>query len=171
MTNEIRDETDINTFVQRFETGATAGGPDLLSRLHNDHGNAERLIAMYGEDLRYCHAFRKWLVWDGMRWAVDDTDQARRLGKQAMLEFLRLAIERGDNEKAEKFARASLDARRIGSMLSMAECEIYVRPADLDTDPFALNFLNGTIDLRTSELREHRRSDFITKLVRYRYTP
>src|ERR1035438_502767 len=87
MTNEIRDETDIDTFVQRFETGATAGGPDLLSRLHNDHGNAERLIAMYGEDLRYCHAFRKWLVWDGMRWAVDDTDQARRLGKQAMLEF------------------------------------------------------------------------------------
>jgi hypothetical protein len=27
MTNEIRDETDIDTFVQRFETGATAGGP------------------------------------------------------------------------------------------------------------------------------------------------
>jgi putative DNA primase/helicase len=171
MTNEIRDETDIDTFVQRFETGATAGGPDLLSRLHNDHGNAERLIAMYGEDLRYCHAFRKWLVWDGMRWAVDDTDQARRLAKQTMLEFLRLAIERGDDEKAEKFARASLDARRISSMLSMAECEIYVRPADLDTDPFALNFLNGTVDLRTSELREHRRSDFITKLVQYRCTP
>ena len=148
-----------------------AGGPDLLCHLYNDHGNAERLIAMYGEDLRYCHSFRKWLVWDGMRWAVDDTDQARRLAKMAMLEFLKLAIERGDAEKAERFARASLDARRIGSMLSMAECEIYVRPADLDTDPFALNFLNGTVDLRTSELREHRRSDFITKLVRYRYTP
>jgi len=100
MTNEIRDKTDIDTFVHRFEAGATAGGPDILSRLHNDHGNAERLIAMYGEDLRYCHAFRKWLVWDGMRWAVDDTDQSRRLGKQAMLEFLKLAIERGDNEKA-----------------------------------------------------------------------
>ena len=45
----------------------------------------------------------------------------------------------------------------------MAECEIYVRPAELDTDPFALNFLNGTVDLRTGEMREHRRSDFITK--------
>src|ERR1035437_10264751 len=125
MTNEISDETDIDTFVQRFETGATAGGPDLLSRLDNDHGNAERLIAMYGEDLRYCHAFRKWLVWDGMRWAVDDTDQARRLGKKAMLKFLGFAIEGGDNEKAEKFACATPDPRRISSMLSMAECEIY----------------------------------------------
>ena len=53
------------------------GPPDLLSYLYNDHGNAERLIALYGADLKYCHAFKKWLVWDGMRWAVDDTDQAR----------------------------------------------------------------------------------------------
>src|ERR1700704_1318572 len=147
MTNEIRAEADMDTFVQQFhERERTGDVPDLLPRLHNDHGNAGRLIAMCGEDLRYCHAFRKWLVWDGMRWAVDDTDQSRRLGKQAMLEFLRLAIERGDNEKAEKCARASLDARRISSMLSMAECEIFARPVDLDTDPFALNFLNGTVD-------------------------
>jgi putative DNA primase/helicase len=143
---------------------------DLLPQLHNDSGNAERIIALYGEDLRYCHAFRKWLVWDGMRWAVDDTDQARRLAKQTMLEFRQQADDRG-NKDAEKFARGCLDARRIASMLSMAECEIFVRPDDLDTYPFALNFLNGTVDLRTGELRDHRQSDFITKLVRYRYTP
>jgi putative DNA primase/helicase len=172
MTNEIRAEADIDTFMRRSREPEDAGkGPDLLRQLHNDHGNAERLIAIYGSDLRYCHGFKKWLVWDGMRWAVDDTDQARRLAKMAMLEFLKQAIDRGAGEKAEKFARASLDVRRIGSMLSMAECEIFVRPTDLDTDPFALNFLNGTVDLRTGELREHERSDFITKLVRYRYVP
>ena len=172
MTNEIRDEVDIDTFVQRFQEPEDGGDvPDLLPRLCNDHGNAERLIALYGEDLKYCHAFKKWLVWDGMRWAVDDTDQARRLAKLTMLEFLNQAIDRGTNEKAEKFARSSLDARRISSMLSMAECEIYARPAELDTDPFALNFLNGTVDLRTGDVREHQRSDLITKLVRYGYTP
>jgi putative DNA primase/helicase len=144
---------------------------DLLSFLHNDHGNAERLIAVYGEELRYCHARKKWLVWDGMRWAVDDTDQSRRLAKQAMLEFLRQALARGKEEASEKFARGSLDARRISSMLSMAECEIFVRPDDLDTDPFALNFLNGTVDLRTGVLRPHRQTDLITRLVRYRYNP
>jgi phage/plasmid-associated DNA primase len=36
----------------------------------------------------------------------------------------------------------------------MAECEIFVRPADLDKDPFALNFLNATVELRTGEPRE-----------------
>jgi putative DNA primase/helicase len=172
MTNEIRAEADIDTFLRRFQDPDRAGDvPDLLPHLHNDHGNAERLIAIYGKDLKYCHAFKKWLVWDGMRWAVDDTDQARHRAKLAMLEFLKQAVARKADEKAEKFAGASLDARRIASALSMAECEIFVRPAELDTDPFALNFLNGTVDLRTGELREHQRSDFITKLVRYRCTP
>jgi hypothetical protein len=60
---------------------------DLLGYLLNDHGNACRMIALYGEDLRYCHAFKKWLVWDGMRWSVDDTGQACRLAKQTVLEF------------------------------------------------------------------------------------
>ena len=144
--------------------------PDLLSFLHNDHGNAERLIALYGDDLRYCHAFKKWLVWDGTRWATDDTDQARRLAKQTMLEFLRQAVAKA-MEPAEKFARLALDSRRIGSLLSMAECEIFVRPEDLDRDPFALNFLNGTVDLRTAEIQDHRKTDLITKLVPYRYRP
>jgi hypothetical protein len=71
MTSEIRDEADIDTFVQRFKEPEHAGDvPNLLSYLYNYHGNAERLIALYGEDLKYCHAFKKWLVWDGMRWAV-----------------------------------------------------------------------------------------------------
>jgi putative DNA primase/helicase len=97
--------------------------PNLLSYLNNDHGNAERLIELYGEDLRYCHPFRKWLVWDGKRWAVDEADQARKLAKRAMLEFLRQAVEAG-NQRAETFARGSLDARRITNALAMAECEI-----------------------------------------------
>lgn len=149
---------------------STAIAGDLLAYLLNDHGNACRLIALYGEELRYCHPFKKWFVWDGMRWAVDDCDQARRLAKQTMLEFIRQAIHVGGKE-SEDFARCSLDARRVSNMLSMAESEIFVRPADLDTDPYALNFLNGTLDLRTGELRAHDRSDYITKLVHHRYVP
>ena len=104
--------------------------PDLLGQLLNDHGNSLRLIVMYGDDLRYCHAMKKWLLWDGRRWALDKTDQARKLAKQAMLEFLRQAID-ARNEPAEKFARASLDAKRISNLLSMSECENYVQPERL----------------------------------------
>jgi putative DNA primase/helicase len=150
--------------------GKAPAARDLLPFLPNDHGNACRLIELYGPDMRYCHAFRKWLVWDRTRWAVDETDQACRLAKQTILEFLRQAVAKSD-ERAEKFARGSLDARRIANMLKMAECEIYVRPAELDSDPNLLNFQNGTVDLRTGEMREHQRADLITKLVHHRYRP
>ena len=154
-----------------FRSGAGLPVPELLSQLQNDYGNACRLVALHGQDLRFCHALKKWLVWDGRRWAVDETDQARRLAKDTMVEFLRQAVSSRAGEKVEKFASASLDSRRIASMLSMAQPEIYVRPSDLDTDPYSLNFLNGTVDLRSGVLRSHDRQDLITKLVPHQSMP
>ena len=149
---------------------ASASTPDLLADLHNDHGNACRLIALYGEDLRYCYPLKKWLVWDGRRWAADVIGHAKRLAKEAMLEFLRQAIQLGKLD-AEKFAQSCLDARRINSMLSMAECERHVRPEELDVDPNLLNFRNGTVDLSSGVLYPHRRADYITKMVHHDFYP
>ncbi|MDA2929769.1 phage/plasmid primase, P4 family, partial [Acidobacteria bacterium AH-259-O06] len=42
---------------------------------------------------------------------------------------------------------------------------------DLDSHPFLLNCRNGTLDLKTGELREHRREDYLTKLVHFEYNP
>ena len=143
---------------------------DLLSPLRNDSGNAERLVRARGGDLRYGHATKKWMVWDDRRWAIDDTGQVHRVAKEVMLGFLHQAIQQRDSE-AEKFAKQSLDAKRINSALLMAECELPVRPECLDTHPFLLNCLNGVVDLRTGELIPHQRELFLTKLVHYKYNP
>jgi len=150
------------------ETETPTGPPDLLAYHFNDSGNAERLIALHGEDLLYCHALKNWQVWDGKRFVRDETGRARKLAKHSMLEFLRQAVDT-KNEAAEKFARLSLDNKRITNLLSMAEFEIYVTPAELDEHPYLLNFTNGTVDLRNGELRPHNRADLITKLVHYDY--
>src|SRR5205085_2640672 len=42
-------------------------------------------------------------------------------------------------------------------------------PAELDRHPWFFNVLNGIIDLRTGELRPHRREDLITKLAPVAY--
>ena len=34
--------------------------------------NAERLVRDHGRDIRYNPAWKKWLVWNGSRWAIDD---------------------------------------------------------------------------------------------------
>lgn len=84
----------------------------LLKQLRNDTGNAERLILKFGDRLRYCPAFRKWLVWDDRRWAVDDKGAARRLAKQTMLAYLAEATD-ADEKDNMSFAYSSLEARRI----------------------------------------------------------
>lgn len=43
--------------------------------------------------------------------------------------------------------------------------------ANLDANPYLLNVANGTINLRTGELRQHLREDMITKIVPVVYDP
>jgi putative DNA primase/helicase len=47
--------------------------------------------------------------------------------------------------------------------------DIHISVKDFDSDPFLFNCANGTIDLRTGELRPHRREDLITKIVNLNY--
>jgi hypothetical protein len=67
----------------------------------------------------------------------------------------------------------SQDGRRINAMMNLARSEpsVPVLPAQLDADPWLFNCPNGTVDLRTGELREHRREDLITKLCPTPFEP
>lgn len=67
-------------------------------------------------------------------------------------------------------SRGRLEAM-VSEALAGSEVAIVVQPADLDRDPWLLNVGNGTLDLRTGELRPHRREDLITKLAPVEYDP
>lgn len=141
-----------------------------------DLGNAERLAALKGGDLHYCHPWRKWLVWDGRRWRVDEEGRLGMAAKETVRSIYREAAgARGKlrRQAIADHARRSESARRIRAMLELArsEPEVVVLPGALDTDPWLLNVENGTIDLRTGQLREHRREDLITKLAPVRFDP
>jgi putative DNA primase/helicase len=149
---------------------ADSGEIDLLRYLHNDHGNAERLIAHRGGDLRFCPPLNKWIVWNGRYWPVDIVDSAREIFKMVMLEFLRQAM-RDKSEAAEKFAKASLDSKRITNGLREAQHRLAILPDELDRDPWALNFANCTVDLRTGTARAHARQDYITRALDHEFHP
>lgn len=149
---------------------ARTGMPELLSQHFSDYGNAQRVMALHGKNLRYCHAFKKWLVWDQRRWAVDHGEHARDIAQETILEFARQAIV-AKNEGAAEFAGRCLNSQRITNALREVRPHLAIRPAELDTHADLLNFRNGTLDLRTGRLIEHRRGDFITKLVHHDYHP
>jgi putative DNA primase/helicase len=150
--------------------------PNLLIQPHTDTGNAERLVACYGSDIRYCVEGKRWLVYDGRRWVYAD-GQISQLAKTTLRRLYHEAAHaQGDDdfkERVMKHARRSESAHGIRAMLERAESEgdIPVHASQLDVNPDLLNCLNGTVDLRSGELYEHRREDLITKLVHLNYNP
>jgi P4 family phage/plasmid primase-like protien len=145
-------------------------------RGHNltDLGNAERFVARHGEGVRYCYPWRKWLIWTGARWERDAAGRVHRLAKETVRGIYREASEAADEDRRKalaKHAAASESETRIRAMIELAKSENPISPDELDADPWLLNVLNGTIDLRTGQLREHRREDHITKLAPVEHDP
>jgi putative DNA primase/helicase len=148
--------------------------PDLVRFAHTDIGNAERLVALYGSEIRFCIEMGKWLVWDGRRWVINDSRNVKRLFKKTIREMHQQAADIADaaaREKAEKHARQSEAAMKIRAALECAEHEegIGISAGELDRHPYLLNCENGTLDLQTGHLGRHERGDLITKLVHCSY--
>lgn len=137
-----------------------------------DLGNSERFIDDHGEDVRYCWPWSRWLVYDGKRWSTDDAGAVHKLAKETVRGIYQEAAAAGDEDRRKalaKHASRSEAENRIQAMISLARSEVPVMPADLDADPWVLNVLNGTLSLKTGELREHRREDMITKIAPVEY--
>ncbi len=154
----------------------TATTPEAAAWNLTDVGNGQRLVARHGRDLRYCATLRTWFVWTGQRWRPDCENAVRELGKEVARSILAEAslVAEDDLRKAVvKHAFATERDRSLKAMLWCAETEpgIPVAQEDLDADPWALNCLNGTLDLRTGELRPHRREDLLTHLCPVAYDP
>jgi putative DNA primase/helicase len=139
---------------------------NLLEQPFNDYGNAQRLIQMHGRDLRFCPSMKRWLIWDGVRFKLDEKEEIRRVTQQVMLEFCKQAIQ---SDVASRFAGSSLNSQRISAAIRESQPLLAVSPAELDSDPNLLNFLNGTLDLQTFKLARHQRENLITKVVGYGY--
>ena len=69
--------------------------------------------------------------------------------------------------------RRSESAGALANMVRLAEseAEVVARVGDFDADPMLFNVLNGTLDLRTGDLHEHRREDLIMKIAPVEHDP
>jgi putative DNA primase/helicase len=139
-------------------------------------GNARRFVLDHLKNVRYVTQWNRWLVWDGRRWALDESGELQRLAKSTVENIwteVRLATYKRDREDLERWQRRSESDSSIQAMLRLTRSEpgIVIFPQQLDDTPLSLNCQNGTVDLRTSELHEHRRGDLITKLAPVEYDP
>jgi putative DNA primase/helicase len=137
-----------------------------------DLGNAERFVDNHKRYARYCYKWNRWLVFDGMRWAIDDSGDVEHLMKETVRGIYAEAAMEPDEARRKQIAdhaRRSEGRKHQTDALYLARSELAVRPRDMDRDPYLLNCANGTVDLRTGVLRPHAPLDYLTKLTPIHY--
>jgi putative DNA primase/helicase len=139
-----------------------------------DLGNAERFVAQHGADIRFSHSSNEWLLWDGTRYAIDKTGGIERKAKEfAKSSYFQAAKSNLQGSASLLWGRTSMSRNHINSVIHFARTEpgIPVTADQLDADRWLFNCRNGTIDLRSGKLGEHRRHDLITRLAPVEYHP
>jgi P4 family phage/plasmid primase-like protien len=168
--------------------------PDPTRYRMTEIGNGARFAALHGGRFRFVHG-RGWSMWDGKRWAFVERGDQMTAAKTVVAELyaeasalsarasrsmhvdgsLTDAATRAGGLASALLAHAikSSKAAALDAMLKLAQSEtpIAASRADFDGDRWAFNVANGTLDLRTGQLRPHRQTDMITKLAPVTYDP
>ncbi len=169
------DDKEVAGIAKSYSKYPAGDSSISVSEHRTDLGNAKRLVARHGADLRYVHLWKKWLCWDDRRWRIDDSGETMRLAKATIGSLYEEAAGTldGDRQELAKWAIKSEAEKRLQAMINLAQSEpgIPVAPDELDRDKWLLNCENGTLDLRTGILRPHDRNDVITKIVSAPYNP
>jgi len=154
-----------------------------------DVGNGVRLARRALGRFVYVVEWKRWMRYDGQRWIEDGRgiyQLAVETTKDIFLEAAALGAEaenapdkeaqalRDKSKKIHAHALASQKIERREAMVKSAPDawpDLVATPKEFDSDPWLLNVENGTIDLRTGELRPHEPADLITKLAPVAYDP
>ncbi|MGG1254322.1 phage/plasmid primase, P4 family, partial [Brevibacillus agri] len=149
-----------------------------MKRSHplTDWGNAERFCQQHNGIIRFNASNRKWMIWNGVTWREDDTEQIIQLAKETIRSIYNecdFTEDEQERVKISKFAFKSESESKIRAFLKLAQAEkdIPIIPAELDADPWKLNVLNGVIDLKTGKLTPHDSSYLMTKVAPVNYVP
>ena len=106
----------------------------------------------------------RWLIWNGKRWATDETQRAlelaREIGREASIEILAA-------KGSLRLAASVASAKTIGAIerLARADRQHAATTEEWDGDAWLLNTPAATIDHRTGQSRTHERTDRITKIT------
>ncbi len=136
--------------------------------------SAGRFVSDHRDGVLWCQAQRIFYLWDGKRWRADDVLDVQVKAKETITRLMRDAVGIKDHKKQAAYLQFAMRLQRrdqMDAMLDLAKPYLPARVSDFDRDPMLFNCANGTLDLHTGALREHRREDMMTKASPATYDP
>ncbi|MGH9176824.1 MAG: phage/plasmid primase, P4 family, partial [Vicinamibacterales bacterium] len=137
-----------------------ASADDLKPFARDEAGVIEAFEARFRGTLKFDNDMGRWLAWTGVVWRIERTRLAFDWARQACLDLAARAPRSLQAKTLRKVATAAAVERGAQALRCFS-----VESGLWDTDPWLLGTPNGTVDLRTGDLRPARQADYITKLT------
>lgn len=151
----------------------------------SDSANCNRITQNFGFS-KLISMGGKWYTWAGTHWQCNDLwpSLEMRMSLPALIKKQADRLDADNEEQAgednpfivdtkslHKWAEQSAGLERITAAEKLAKVALDVPAGLFDSNPMVLNCSNGTVDLRTGDLRPHDPGDYITYVIPYRYLP
>ncbi|MFE9256522.1 phage/plasmid primase, P4 family [Streptomyces sp. NPDC006879] len=161
---ELTDRTGTDVVTRDEGTEAARILAGLINRYgESDAMNAHALVAWSDGCIRYAPGLG-FYVWNGRTWERSEVrvrQEIHRMGAALVLA--------GETQKARGFTMTT----RIDALMTELRSvpTVHVDAAEFDNRPDLLSFKNGTVNLRTGELRPHDKCDMLTYRLDLNYRP
>lgn len=180
-TKLIKGKVNQNTLKHAMKELANESKQDHLEESDfftslSDLGNSKRLIALYGDQLKYCNQTNHWYQWSEKRWIEDLTQQVKVLATKSLDQVSARAKAELHGSKVEEVLKWCDHSRSNSSIKAVVEMTqfgegIPITLKDFDQDPYLVNCQNGTYNYKTGTLQPHNPTDLISQIIPCSYDP
>lgn len=136
---------------------------------YSDKDLADEVYKEHGHRIRYIPSSKRWLVWDGTRWAMDAIAQAEDLIGRTLCRIAVRLLRNGGTVAEIKQAATRADVMasswKRDAVLKQVKTDprITATVEQFDTDPWLLNTPTCVVDLRTGEKLPHDSAALLTR--------
>lgn len=132
-----------------------------------DTSNAEKIVELFGDKMRFDHRRKRWLIWKGHRWCPDDSGEVNRFAVTAAKKRYSEAVnieDSGVRRQVSNWAIQSESKMRLDASTGIAKTLLPIADngENWDSNIMLLSCKNGIVDLSSGELRNGRPEDRIT---------
>jgi len=173
--NEVLESDDLSIRMQKLiKLKPLEHTPGKTDYTWDEIGLADLFADLYRDVARYCVEHKTWYTFYTGKWHKD-TDSvyvAEKFKEFKLLLQIYTLQEVKDEEKRDKFQKFLLklgDRRYRDRVMKDATGTCMVKAAEFDANPYLINCINGTYDLKSFQFRAANSSDLITYQTNFEF--